>query len=369
MIPFVISFLTGAIYKKQGYDVEDINENADENDETKEKKIVLAMNTGNLAELDYENVSGSNSKTEHQQTSEKHNVIKTYSAPNNESIALSDEGPETTSKDEEPGLENSIEMHDKNLSTSASTPHVRPDLPKAEKPKSVRGPKKTKAKLSPHPSTDSEKVKESEMGTSDKPILIHNSSEDSAVAGIINIPPKSPSPGKPNPTTGEQTSVDVKASSTEVPSRSPRPSARQQEANEVLETRAHPPESPRPSQRKQETSDILETEGPVPKSRQPSQRKQKSNDEENGATASKPPIRIPRKQQSKEVQSDLVKNDDLARQVEELAGNKELLQNEYADIVEFVKQNIKKPRNVAKEEKHKAHNRYTDIGKPSQNYK
>ena len=92
---------------------------------------------------------------------------------------------------------------------------------------------------------------------------------------------------------------------------------------------------------------------------------------------SKPPIPSPRKQQSKEDeedktplgQSDLVKNDDLPRQVEELAGNKELLQNEYADIVEFVKQNIKKPRNVAKEEKHKAHNRYTDIGKPSQNYK
>merc|ERR1711962_896572 len=112
-------------------------------------------------------------------------------------------------------------MHDKNLNTSASVPHVRPDLPKAEKPKSVRGLKKTKAKLSPHPSTDSEKGKESEMETSDKPILIQNSSEESAVAGISNIPPTSPSPRKTSPTTGEHTSEDVIACLTEVPARSP----------------------------------------------------------------------------------------------------------------------------------------------------
>ena len=354
--------MAGAIFKKQGYQVEDGAENTEEQGGRNLKEVVLTMNSQN--KIEYENMPRSellNTPENESNTSIGQNTSRAKENVHNNDI-------------EEPVNEGNIELDYENLSTA---PRVRPDIPKTEKPKSLRNHQKTKAKLSPHPSTDSEKGKESEMGTSDKPILIHNSSEDSAVAGITNIPPKSPSPIKTSPSTGEQTSVDVKDSLTDVPSRSPRPSVRKQGTNEVQETRAPLPKSPRPGQRKQETSDLSETEGPVPKSRQPSQRIQKSNDEETGATVSKPPIPSPRKQQSKEVeedktplgQSELIKNDDLPRQVEELVGNKELLQNEYADIVEFVKQNIKKPRNVAKEEKHKAHNRYTDIGKPSQNHK
>ena len=360
--------MAGAIFKKQGYQVEDGAENTEEQGGRNLKEVVLTMNSQN--KIEYENMPRSellNTPENESNTSIGQNTSRAKENVHNNDI-------------EEPVNEGNIELDYENLSTA---PRVRPDIPKTEKPKSLRNHQKTKAKLSPHPSTDSEKGKESVNGASDKPILIHNSSEETAVAGITNIPPKSPSPRKTGPTTEEQSSEDVIASSTEVPPRLPRPSARKQDTNEVKqtnevrETRAHLPKSPRPSQRKQETSDISEAKGPLPNSRQPSQRKQKSNDGETGATVSKPPIPFPRKQQSKEVEedktplgkSDMVKNDDLPRQVEELAGNKELLQNEYADIVDFVKQNIKKPRNVAKEEKHKAHNRYTDIGKPSQNYK
>ena len=73
-------------------------------------------------------------------------------------------------------------------------------------------------------------------------------------------------------------------------------------------------------------------------------------------------VRSPPKQPAYD-SSDLVKTNELPQQAKEVAENTEFLENEYNRVLEFVRQNIKKETTVAKQEQHKDHNRYTDIGK------
>ena len=82
----------------------------------------------------------------------------------------------------------------------------------------------------------------------------------------------------------------------------------------------------------------------------------------NGRTS----VRSPPKQPAYD-SSDLVKTNELPQQAKEVAENTEFLENEYNSVLEFVRQNIKKETTVAKQEQHKDHNRYTDIGKYSIN--
>ena len=61
--------------------------------------------------------------------------------------------------------------------------------------------------------------------------------------------------------------------------------------------------------------------------------------------------------------SDLIRAKDLPVRAKRVAEDKEFLESEYNNILEFVRLNVKKESNVGKLEKHLDHNRYTDIGK------
>ena len=66
---------------------------------------------------------------------------------------------------------------------------------------------------------------------------------------------------------------------------------------------------------------------------------------------------------SKVQNSDLIRAKDLPVRAKKVAEDKELLEKEYNNILEFVRVNVKKGSTVGKLEKHMDHNRYTDIGK------
>ena len=66
---------------------------------------------------------------------------------------------------------------------------------------------------------------------------------------------------------------------------------------------------------------------------------------------------------SKVQTSDLTRAKDLPVRAKKVAEDKEFLEKEFNNILEFVRLNVKKESNVGKLEKHLDHNRYTDIGK------
>ena len=66
---------------------------------------------------------------------------------------------------------------------------------------------------------------------------------------------------------------------------------------------------------------------------------------------------------SKVQSSDLIRAKDLPVRAKKVAEDKEFLEKEYNNILEFVRVNVKKESSIGKLEKHLDHNRYTDIGK------
>jgi hypothetical protein len=58
----------------------------------------------------------------------------------------------------------------------------------------------------------------------------------------------------------------------------------------------------------------------------------------------------------------LRKDDTLEEKVNELAQEKEVLEEEFARMEEFVTKTVSTPSTVARMEEHKEHNRYKDIG-------
>ena len=59
----------------------------------------------------------------------------------------------------------------------------------------------------------------------------------------------------------------------------------------------------------------------------------------------------------------LLKDDNLKETSKEAAGQFERLEEEFSNLVEYVKENINKEKNVGTLENNKEHNRYTDIGR------
>ena len=60
----------------------------------------------------------------------------------------------------------------------------------------------------------------------------------------------------------------------------------------------------------------------------------------------------------------LIKDKELRANAKDLAGKTDILEAEYRSLLGYVTKNINKTRTVAQSDENRAHNRYTDIGKP-----
>ena len=60
----------------------------------------------------------------------------------------------------------------------------------------------------------------------------------------------------------------------------------------------------------------------------------------------------------------LTKNNELRATAKDLAGKTDILEAEYRSLLGYVNKNINKTRTVSQMDENRAHNRYTDIGKP-----
>ena len=106
--------------------------------------------------------------------------------------------------------------------------------------------------------------------------------------------------------------------------------------------------------------------GPNPKSVQTSPTKDTVQQERQASTRDKSPPQPAQVSQGPPLPDHtvLIKDKELRANAKDLAGKTDILEAEYRSLLGYVTKNINKVRTVAQSEENKAHNRYTDIGKP-----
>ena len=80
------------------------------------------------------------------------------------------------------------------------------------------------------------------------------------------------------------------------------------------------------------------------------------------------PIRTEPSKHSAPTHISLLKDDNLKEASKEAAGQFEKLEEEFSNLVDYVKENLNKEKNVGTLGNNKEHNRYTDIGRMHLNF-
>ena len=218
-----------------------------------------------------------------------------------------------------------------------STSDRKPETPKkSEKPSFDKG--ESKKKLEGKSLSTENSIKESNTGNGKSPEQLGGDTKDDSV--------KSSHPSRQEESKSELDSTQMAT----IPPKPPIPGPRRAEPNATAEDNEMRGAMGRKS-----------VKG-VAKQRPEQKPEADVNVGRNGRTS----VRSPPKQPTYG-SSDLVKTNELPQRAKEVAENTEFLENEYNRVLEFVRQNIKKETTVAKQEQHKDHNRYTDIGKYSIN--